>query len=367
MRERSPRFVLSAAAPPSADEPKAKREDARPRRVRIVDGSRGEGGGQVARLALALAAATGTPTRVVNVRANRPQPGLKAGHAAAFRALAQLCDGRVEGAEIGSTEVTLHPGIVTGGEHTFAIETAGPVTLLAQAILPAVAASRRPFTLHLRGGTNVAWAPQWDDFLHVHLALLRKLGVETEATLVKRGFFPQGGGEVALDVQAPALRRLDLTEPGELRATKAVVPSHGLPRHIMERASLALAEAFPTVAIETDFHRGPGTGMAVSVRAECAASVLGGDAVGRKGVRVEDVVHEAVADLRADLDCGAGVDIHQADQLPVFMALAGGGRYTCRHLTAHARTVLDMLPEFLPVRVETSVDGKRTRVEIEAS
>lgn len=332
--------------------------------MRIVDGSRGEGGGQVARLALALAAATRTPTRVVNVRADRPEPGLKAGHAAAFRALAQLCDGRVDGVELGSTEVTLHPGIVTGGEFTFAIETAGPVSLLAQAIMPAVVASRQSFTLHLRGGTNVAWSPQWDDYAGVHLALLRKLGVETETTLAKRGFFPQGGGAVTIEAQAPSLRQVDLTEPGAVRAVKAVVPSHGLPRHIMERASLALAEAFPTVQVETDFHRGPGTGMAVSVRAECANGVLGGDAVGRKGIRVEDVVDEAVASLRADLKCGAGVDVHQADQLPVFMALAGGGSYSCRHLTPHARTVLDMLPEFLPVRVETRAEGARTLVEI---
>lgn len=332
--------------------------------MRVVDGSRGEGGGQVARLALSLAAATRTPTRVINIRADRPEPGLKAGHAAAFRALGQLCDGRVEGVELGSTEVTLHPGVVAGGEHSFAIETAGPVTLLAQALLPAIVASRQPFTLHLRGGTNVAWSPQWDDYVHVHLALLRKLGVDAEATHARRGFFPQGGGEVTIEIQAPSLRRVDLAEPGEVRAMKADVPSHGLPRHIMERASLALAELFPTVQVETDFHRGPGTGMAVSVRAECANSVLGGDAVGRKGKRVEDVVHEAAATLQADLHAGAGVDVHQADQLPVFMALAGGGAYTCRHLSSHARTVLDMLPEFLPVQVETRVEGKRTRVDI---
>ena len=332
--------------------------------VRIIDGARGEGGGQVARVALGLGAALREPVRVTNVRANREQPGLKAGHAAAFRALAQLCDGTVDGAHLGSTQVTLHPGTTLGGEFTFAIETAGPVSLLAQALLPAVAASRQPTTLHLRGGTNVAWSPQWDDLVHVHLALLRRLGVETDVALGRRGFFPQGGGEVTIDVHATSLRRVDLTERGDVRAWKAVVPSHGLPRHIMERASLTLQETLGAVAIETDFHRGPGTGMAVAVRAECEKSVLGGDAVGRKGVRVEDVVHEAVGALQADIACGAGVDVHQADQLPVFMALAGGGSYTCRYVTPHARTVLDMLTEFLPVRVATTNEGKRTRVDI---
>lgn len=339
------------------------------RRVRVLDGSRGEGGGQVARMGLALAAATRTPLRVVNVRANRPEPGLKAGHVAAVRALAQLCDGEVEGADLGSREVVLRPGVVTGGEYSFAIETAGPVTLLLQALLPAMAASRQTFSLRLRGGTNVAWSPQWDDFVHVHVPLLRRLGVEVEATLHRRGFFPQGGGEVEVRVATPSLRQVDLTEPGELRALHAVVPSHGLPRHVMERAGLAIAEAFQDVrkvGVETDFHRGPGTGMAVALRAERAHTVLGADAVGRKGTRVEDVVMEAAASLKADLRAEVGLDLHQADQIPVFMALAGGGAFTCRHLTPHARTLLDLLPEFLPVRADVAAEGARTRVSITA-
>lgn len=340
-----------------------------PRPLLTIDGSRGEGGGQVARVSLALAAATRQEVRVVNVRANREQPGLKAGHAAAFRALAQICDGEVEGADIGSTTVTLRPGVVTGGAFSFAIETAGPVTLLLQALLPAMAASRQPFSLDLRGGTNVRWAPQWDDLVHVHAPLLHRLGVDVEPTLLRRGFFPQGGGEVRVEVATPGLRRVDLTEPGDVRRLRAFVPSHGLPRHVMERASLTLMEAFqdarwPRLDIETDFHRGPGTGMAVSVAAELARSTLGADSVGRKGVRVEDVVMEAARPLQAELASGAGVDVHQADQLPVFMALAGGGSYTCRHLTSHAETVLGLLPEFLPVRIETSREGDLVRVDI---
>lgn len=331
----------------------------------VIDGSRGEGGGQVARVSLALAAALRRPVRVENIRAGRPQPGLKAGHVAAFVALAQLCDGEVHGATLGSTAVELRPGVTLGGEYTFAIETAGPVTLLAQALLPAVAASHQPFTLHLRGGTNVAWSPQWDDFVHVHVPLLRKIGVNVETSLGRRGSFPQGGGEVTLRVETPGFHHADLTEPGELRALKAVVPSHGLPRHVMERASLSIAEMLHDlrkVDIETDFHRGPGTGMSVALRAECQNTVLGADAVGRKGVRVEDVVADAATALRAELRSGAGVDVHQADQLAVFMALAGGGSYTTRHLTPHARTVLDLLPEFLPVRIDVAHEGRRARV-----
>lgn len=333
----------------------------------VIDGARGEGGGQVARVALSLAAATRRPVRVENIRANRPEPGLKAGHAAAFRALAQISEGSIEGVALGSTSVTFDPGPVMGGEYEFAIETAGPVTLLLQALLPALAASHQPFTLRLRGGTNVAWAPQWEDFVHVHVPLLRRIGVDVEPTLVRRGFFPQGGGEVEVRVACSALHRVEITEPGELRALRAFVPSHGLPRHVMERASLALQDGLNDlrpVEIETDFHRGPGTGMAVAVQATCADAVLGGDAVGRKGKPVEDVVAEAVASVRADLRARAGVDVHQADQLPVFMALAGGGAYTCRHLTPHAKTVLELLPEFLPVRAHVSREASRTRVEI---
>jgi RNA 3'-terminal phosphate cyclase len=196
----------------------------------------------------------------------------------------------------------------------------------------------------------------------VHAPLLAKLGVEIETTLVRRGYFPQGGGEVAVDAQAPALRRVALDEPGALRRTRAVVSSHGLPRHVMERAVRTL-DAIAPLDVAQDFHRGPGTGMAVALAAECDRTVLGADAVGRKGVRVEDVVTPAMASLRAELDAGVGVDAHQADQLPVFMALAGGGSFTCRRLTPHARTVLGLLPEFLPVRADVE-EGARARVTI---
>lgn len=337
--------------------------------MKVVDGSRGEGGGQVARVALSLAAATRQDVRIENVRAGRDQPGLKASHAASFRAIAEVCDGEIEGAEIGSRQVTLRPGVVAGGDYSFAIETAGPITLLLQAVLPALAASRQPFALALRGGTNVAWAPQWDDFVHVHAANLRRIGIEVDATLHRRGFFPQGGGEARVEGATPSLRRVDLTDPGDVRRIHAMVPSHGLPRHVMERASLTLMESFrdtghPAIRIETDFHRGPGTGMAVAIAAECANATLGGDAVGRKGVRVEDVVAEAADPLKADLAANVGVDVHQADQLPVFMALAGGGSYTCRRLSDHARTVLDLIPEFLPVRCETTMLDRGVRVDV---
>lgn len=334
-------------------------------RVLTIDGS--VGGGQVARVSLALAAATGTPVRVENVRATRPQPGLKTSHVAAVNAVAQLCDGEVDGATLGSQTVELRPGIVAGGEYAFTIETAGPVTLLLQAVLPAIAASRQRFVLRLRGGTNVAWSPQWDDFVHVHVPLLRRVGVEATPTLHRRGFFPQGGGEVTVEVETPALHHVDLREPGPLRALHAVVPSHGLPRHVMERAGISIQETFAPlrpVEVETDFHRGPGTGMAVALRAECAATVLGADAVGRKGVRVEDVVAQAATGLQAELRAGVGLDVHQTDQLLVFLAIAGGGAFTARQVTPHARAVLDLLPRFLPVRCETEALEGRVLVRV---
>lgn len=332
--------------------------------MKVIDGSRGEGGGQVARVALSLATATGEPVRVTNIRANREQPGLKAGHLAAIRALAQLSEGTVEGADLGSTDVTLRPGMVVGGDYEFAIETAGPVTLLLQALLPALAASRQDFTLKLRGGTNVAWAPQWDDFVHTHVELLKRVGVEVAPTLVRRGFFPQGGGEVDLEIRTPAFHRVKLTDAGPLKEMGAMVASHGLPRHVMERALITIAEGARGARVEQDFHRGPGTGFGIALWAHCANTTLGADGVGRKGKRVEDVVEPAVATLQAELGAGVGLDLHQADQMPIFMALAGGGAYTCRHLTPHAKTVLELLPEFLPVRIETGQLGRNVLVEI---
>jgi len=330
-----------------------------------IDGSAGEGGGQVLRTSLALAVATGRSVRIRNVRAKRPQPGLKPGHVAAALALAELSGGRLDGAEIGNDVVTLDLDDArppTRDEFAFRIGTAGPVTLLAQAILPACVVMDRPVTLHLEGGTDVAWAPRWDAYVAGHLSWLQRCGIDIEATLGRRGFFPAGGGRVTFALGrrvAPA--RLDATHKARQPRIEGHIAMHGLPRHVAARCRDAVADAGLLVqAWHEDSHRGPGTGFALTLVARERDSVWCADVVGRKGVPVERLAKDCVRTLRLDLDRGAGVDIHQADQLPSLLALGVGGTFTTRQLSGHARTVLDLIPRFLPtleVDVTTLASG----------
>ncbi len=335
----------------------------------VVDGAMGEGGGQVLRTALALGAATGVPVRVERVRANRPEPGLRPQHRAAVAALAAVCDARVDGIEVGSTVVEFRPGPIVGGDLDLAIGTAGAITLLLQTILPACAASRQSFAFRVAGGTDVPFSPSWDYFAHVHVPLLARLGVEVEATLERRGYFPAGGGSVRVAVGAGGFRRADFVERGPVLRVEGRAHAHALPRSVVGRGAESLrdrlvAAGLPVRDVALEEHRGPGTGFGLGAWAITAESRLGSDALGRRGLRAEDVAAHAARGLVLEVGSGAAVDEHQADQLPVFMALVGGGALVTRHLSAHARTVLDLLPAFLPVVVSTTPVREGVRVEV---
>lgn len=335
--------------------------------MKIIDGARGEGGGQVVRLALSLAAATSTPLRIERIRAGRTPPGLKAQHATVARALAEITDGEVEGADVGSTTLAFRPSSLAGGDYEFAIPTAGSVTLLLQGLLPAIAASRRDFNLVLRGGTDAPKAPTWDYFERVEVPLLAQLGVHLECEAERRGFYPQGGGEARIRVEGAALAPVNFEERGAPRGpTLARAVGNGLKREILERALAAARDALiPEGPVETEWehHRGPGTGMCLTLVAPYARSVLGAAEVGARGRRAEDVGLAAAHALKADRAAGAAVDAHASDALPVFLALAGGGSYTARGpLSMHARTVVDLIPEFLPVAIEVSEMDRIARV-----
>jgi RNA 3'-phosphate cyclase len=333
-----------------------------------VDGSAGEGGGQIVRTSLTLAAATKQPVTVTNVRANRPKPGLRPQHVTAALALATLTEGRVNGAEEGSTRVEFHPGTLIGGAHAFPMKTAASIPLLLQALLPACAASRQSFRFEFTGGTDVPFAPTWEHFAHVHVPILERLGVTVDAVAHKRGYYPVGGGRVTADVDAGGFHAAHVTHRGDVLNVNAHVHAHGLPKRIVNRGAEALEDqlvnAGVPVTVTTEQHRGPGTGFALGVWARTRDSALGADGVGRRGVRAEDVAAKAARQLVLELKSGAAVDVHEADALPVYLALAGGGAFTTRALTGHARTTLDLLPQFLPVETAvTSGDGV-TRVTI---
>jgi RNA 3'-phosphate cyclase len=334
-----------------------------------LDGSFGEGGGQLARTAVALSAIAGEPLRLVNVRARRARPGLAPQHLAAVRAVASLCAARCSGLELRSREFTFAPGKLRGGEHRFEVGTAGSVTLVLQALLPVLACAPARSRVVVTGGTDVRAAPPLDYFRHVLLELLSLMGVKTRCEVRRRGYYPRGDGEVEISAAPRRPRATDFN--GDAGAAKIEGLAHvgNLPAHIAERmrgaalAALGERRARIDTAILGEAEAS-GQGGAIVLWASAAGSVLGAGCVAERGVRAEKLGAEAGAELAADLDAGAALDAHAADQLLVWLALAGGGSFTTRALTSHARTAIWLIEQFLPVRFAVAESGGLARVEV---
>ena len=189
-----------------------------------IDGSLGEGGGQILRSSLALSLVTGKPFVIENIRANRKKPGLMRQHLSAVRAAAEVSQARVEGAELGSTRLTFCPGTVRAGDYAFDVGSAGSATLVLQTVLPALLLAEGESNLTLRGGTHNPMAPPFDFLAKSYLPLVNRLGPTVEARLVRPGFYPVGRGEFSVRIQpARQLGRLELTDRGEIRAHRVRV------------------------------------------------------------------------------------------------------------------------------------------------
>lgn len=327
--------------------------------MREIDGCYGEGGGQLLRTAVALAAITGETIRLHNIRAKRSNPGMAAQHVAAVKAVAALCGAEVEGLHVKSTELLFHPGPLRGGHFHFPVGTAGSITLVMQAALPVAIASGEATAMHISGGTDVRAAPPLDYFRYVLLPLLDKMGLKARVDVLRRGYYPRGGGEILVEVQALLpLRPLLLDSPGALTEIRGYAHIANLPEHIVQRmAAAAAAELgrFPAPAIEQAVLGraeaiGAGAGGAIVLVAPTGQTILGASATAERGVPAEQLGLEAGQNLREEIVSGATLDVHATDQMLIYLALAGGtSRFLTRAVTSHAATTMWLLEQFLPV------------------
>lgn len=322
-----------------------------------IDGSYGEGGGQLLRTAVALAAITGQALHIQNVRARRSHPGLAPQHLAAVKSVAALCGAEVEGLQLKSQEMVFHPARLRGGEFQFDVGTAGSITLVLQAVLPVALMGPERLVMEIRGGTEVRAAPPLDYFRHVFLPLLSLMGGRVSLHVVRRGYFPRGGGEVRVEVEPGArLRPLVLETRGALSEVRGIAHVSNLPAHITARMVRAAQEALPPVPaphIEQQLLAWPqaiGQGGAIVLWAHCGNGVLGSAATAQRGVPAERLGEEAGCALRAEIESGATLDVHAADQMLVYAALANGpSHFTSRTLSSHASTTMWLIEHFLPV------------------
>lgn len=330
-----------------------------------IDGSFGEGGGQLLRTAVALSAITGTPLGITNIRAKRDKPGLAPQHLAAVRAVAEICGARVEGLELRSQSLAFTPGEIRSGSYRFGIGTAGSITLVLQALLPVLVAARGPSHVTVTGGTDVRGAPPLDYFSRVLLRLLEKMGVDARLHVLRRGYYPRGGGEAAIEVFPGPLRPLVLESPGPLTALYGIAHVGNLPAHVAQRmrdAAVATLAGLGKVAqIETQVLNRDlafGAGGSVVIWAETAHSVVGAGRVAERGMRAEDLGTSAATELLSDVACGGALDTHAADQVLIYAALAGcRSSFTTRELSSHARTAMCLIGQFMPMRFETKTNG----------
>jgi RNA 3'-terminal phosphate cyclase (ATP) len=368
-----------------------------------LDGSQGEGGGQILRSALALSVITGRPFRISRIRARRPKPGLMRQHLACAEAAARIGSAAVEGAALGSTEITFRPGAVAADHYEFKIASAGSTMLLLQTILPPLLLAHGPSEVVLEGGTHNPFAPPFPFIERAFLPLLRRIGFDVEAGLERAGFYPNGGGRCRVAIRpAKELKALRLNAHGlpvaqvgnlpfrrlavgnaseeatpadcqsatqqtaSLRYTdgaggvggerqlSANVCLAGLPRQIGERELAAVRQrlAFPPERCTIKEHTeafGPGNSLHVFADGDGFANVFTG--FGAPRVRSEQVADEAVGAAEAFLASGAAVDEHLADQLLLPLALARGGSFITTEPSGHTRTNLEVIREFLPNRI----------------
>lgn len=339
--------------------------------MKTIDASHGEGGGQLVRTACALAALTGEGVRLVNMRAGRRPPGLAAQHMTAVRAVATLCDAEVAGLALGAREVVFLPGRLRAGDFHFDVGTAGAVALVVQALLPAALLAPGPVRVTVTGGTDVRGGPTVDYLQRVFLPLLARTGARASVRVIRRGYYPRGGGEVELNVEpSTRLEPLRLEQPGALEAIEGLAYCANLPGHIATRmadAATARLAGLP-VRIETGVlgrTEAFGPGGAIVLTARTAHSVLGALAVAERGVPAERLGELAADELRAEIESGATLDVHAADQLLVYFALAhGGSTFLARTLSRHVQTVCWLLEQFLPVRFESSRQGALSRLDV---
>lgn len=323
-----------------------------------IDGSLGEGGGQVLRTAAALSAVTGESMKISSIRANRRNPGIMPQHLSAINAVAELCDGRLEGAKIGSQELEFIPGNIREGRLNIDVGTAGSVTLVLQALMIPAMHAPGPVDLSVRGGTDVSWSPSIDYLRHVTLPLLAGYGYRANLDLVGRGYYPAGGGRVEVNVEpAGKPRPLNLTKRGRIISVGGLSHAHSdlAKARVSERQmksartiiynKLANMGFKGDVKIDNEYADALSCGSGITLWAETEHSVVGSDALGAPGRRAETVGTEAAGNLIKTLESGAALDPCTGDQIIPYLALAGGA-VSVSEMTGHTLTNIDVVNLF---------------------
>ncbi|HEX7392382.1 MAG TPA: RNA 3'-terminal phosphate cyclase [Thermoplasmata archaeon] len=328
-----------------------------------IDGSKGEGGGQILRTSIALSAVTTQPVKIRNIRANRPNPGLAPSHVTSIEAVAKIADAEVDDLYPGSKEIVFRPGQLVGGEYEFDVGTAGSISLVLQSCLIPAVVSRSRVVMTIKGGTDVRWSPPVDYMRLVHIPMLRLFGPSCDLSIVARGFYPEGGGEVLAEVSPEGgLSAVDIGIQGKVLRVEGIAYVQNLPENVatrMKHAALKSMLELKEARVESDHRKGHSTGAGIVLAAVCENTTLGASALGERGVRSEVLGENCANDLQETVSSRATVDEHMLDQILPYMALAKGRcRVVAEEITSHAKTNMEVVEAFLGKKFEiVETDG----------
>ncbi|HYP09317.1 MAG TPA: RNA 3'-terminal phosphate cyclase [Bryobacteraceae bacterium] len=327
-----------------------------------IDGSFGEGGGQILRTSLALSLITQTPFRIVNIRRNRSKPGLRRQHLTAVRAAARIGNADLSGDALNSSELTFRPRPIEGGDYSFDIGSAGSTTLVFQTVLPALLLAPTPSLLSFVGGTHNHGGPPWDFLYRVFLPAIATMGAGVRIKLERHGFAPGGGGRWTARIEPSKLKQFTLHHRGQVLSRDVRVLIANLPKDIADRELKTVRQHldWPRETMRSEGVEATGPGNIVLIATEYDHITELATGFGRKGVPAEKVASEAVECWLAYASTPAPVGEHLADQLLLPIAIAGSGSFTTVKPTRHTVTNAQVISKFLSVRFQLNTSDENT-------
>ena len=334
----------------------------------FIDGSYGEGGGQILRTSLSLSLVTGKPFRIDHIRAGRRNPGLMRQHLTAVNAAAEIGNAKVVGNRIGSQTFTFEPDSINSGRFHFAIGSAGSCTLVFQTVLPALLTAGDRSEIILEGGTHNPYAPPFDFLDKTFLPLVNRMGPAVKAVLEKTGFYPAGGGRFKVAIKPAAMHGYELVERGEILNQSARAAVANLSMNIAHRELKVIRHELDwprdrLEAFEIKDSKGPGNILSAEVESADVTEVFSG--FGQRGVSAENVARRTAKQIREYLAAGVPVGRYLADQILIPMSMAGESIFHTLPPTLHTKTNIDIIQRFLDVKINMSeVAEHQWRIEI---
>lgn len=331
-----------------------------------IDGSYGEGGGQILRTSLSLSCLLKKPFRIYNIRKNRKKPGLMAQHLVCVKASQALTNAQVKGDSIGSTELFFSPGDVRSGSFYFDVKTAGSTSLILQTIIPSLIFSSKKSNVVLKGGTHVPFSPSFHYLEGVFAYFLKKIGIEINVTIERYGFYPKGGGQIRAEIYPlKEIKPLRIKDRGIIKRIKGYSGAGNLPISIAERQKNAFVEKIKEKIKDVDslveidvINAIPtlGQGTFIYAQLESENSVAGFTSLGERGKRAEIVGEDLAKDLIKHYNTGAAIDPYMSDQIILYLSLCKeSSEFTTSNISNHLMTNLWVISHFLNLKYE--VDG----------